>query len=124
MVLPSCRWLNSVSARVFLPEKHSAPLAKPGRAWKHGCGRGLHGLRYSLSMLLRVLFVATYQQIQDWVKARHGFVPKTCWIAHCKELAELPVRAAPNRGGKRRAVPCPPAKREPIIAAFRHFGMI
>ena len=82
------------------------------------------GLRYSLSMLLRVLFMATYQQIQGWAKAKHGFVPKTCWIAHCKELAELPVRTAPNRRGKRRAVPCPPAKREPIMAAFRHFGMI
>ena len=27
-----------------------------------------------------------YRQIQDWVKAEYGFTPKTCWIAHCKEL--------------------------------------
>ena len=28
-----------------------------------------------------------YAQIQAWVKANHGFVPKSCWIAHMKELA-------------------------------------
>ena len=67
--------------------------------------------------------MATYQQIQDWVKVKHGVVPKTCWIAHCKELAGLPVRAAPNRQGER-SEPCPAAKREPIMAAFRHFGMV
>ena len=68
--------------------------------------------------------MATYQQIQDWVKVKHGVVPKTCWIAHCKELAGLPVRAAPNRKGKQREVPCPRVMREPIMGAFRHFGMI
>lgn len=82
------------------------------------------GLCYSLWMFLRVRVMATYEEVQCWVKAKHGFVPKTCWIANCKELAGLPVREASNRGGKRRAVPCPPARRGPIMAAFRHFGMI
>lgn len=68
--------------------------------------------------------MATYRQIQNWVKAEYGFCPKTCWIAHCKELAGLEVQPAPNRTGKQRAVPCPVAKREPIMAAFRHFGMV
>ena len=81
-------------------------------------------LCYSPLMLLSIRFMATYGEVQCWVKAKHGFVPKTCWIAHCKELAGLPVREASNRKAQRRAVPCPPARREPIMAAFRHFGMI
>lgn len=68
---------------------------------------------------------ATYRDIQSWVKARYGFVPKTCWIAHCKELAGLPVKRAPNRHGNTRAVPCSnEGKRSAIFAAFRHFGMV
>ena len=65
-----------------------------------------------------------YRQIQDWVKAEYGFTPKTCWIAHCKGLAGLPVRSAPNRKGRKRAVPCPCAKRPPIMHAFRDLKMI
>lgn len=68
--------------------------------------------------------MATYSQIQDWVKQRYGRVPKTCWIAHCKELAGLPVRRAPNRQTGDRMVPCEnKGMREAIFAAFRHFGM-
>ena len=33
----------------------------------------------------------TYLEIQKWVYRRHGFIPKTCWIAHCKELCGLPL---------------------------------
>ena len=66
----------------------------------------------------------TYQQIQAWVKKQHGFVPKTCWIAHCKELQGLERRAAPNRRGAVRIHPCPLDKRPAIVAAFRHFGML
>ena len=65
----------------------------------------------------------TYAQIQDDVKQRCGFTPKTCWIAHCKELAGLQPRPAPNRVGERK-VPCPVDKRESIMRAFRHFGMM
>jgi len=36
----------------------------------------------------------TYAEIAECVKLRHGFVPKTCWIAHVKELNGLPVRVA------------------------------
>ena len=68
--------------------------------------------------------MATYKEIQDWVKAEYEFVPKTCWIAHCKELEGLPVRCAPNRIGKTRAVPCPETERPAIMHAFRHFNMI
>ena len=68
--------------------------------------------------------MATYEQIQDYVRERHGFVPKTCWIAHVKELSGLRVGRAPNRRGAAREVPCPPSKQAAIREAFRHFGMI
>ena len=43
--------------------------------------------------------MATYLQIQDWVKLNYGFTPKTCWIADVKHQAGLPMRKAPNRQG-------------------------
>ena len=68
--------------------------------------------------------MATYNKIQRWVKNNYGFVPKTCWIAHCKELQGLPVRRAPNRFSDDREVPCPESKRQSIYEAFRHFNML
>ena len=68
--------------------------------------------------------MATYAKIQAWVKKEYGWQPKTCWIAHCKELKGLNPERAPNRLGSSREVPCPENKREPIFSAFRHFGMI
>ena len=67
--------------------------------------------------------MATYQEIAKRVKATHGWEPKTCWIAHCKELKGLPVRRAPNRATDVRQVPCPVDRRPAIYDAFRHFGM-
>lgn len=69
--------------------------------------------------------MATYAQIQEYVRSQYGFTPQTCWIAHVKELCGLPVRQAYNRYDPGvREKPCPPEKVEPIKAAFRHFGMI
>lgn len=68
--------------------------------------------------------MGTYAQLQQWVEEHFGFMPQTCWIAHCKELYGLPRRDAPNRQGARRVKPCPPEKREAIAAAFRHFRLI
>lgn len=68
--------------------------------------------------------MATYKRIQAWVHQRYGWTPKTCWIAHCKEIAGIPRRDAPNRRGSQRLVPCPPNKREPILEVFRHFKML
>ena len=67
--------------------------------------------------------MATYKKIQARVKKTHGWVPKTCWIAHCKELAGIRVDRAPNRAADERAVPCPANKQGAILAAFRHFDM-
>ncbi len=68
--------------------------------------------------------MATYKQIQAWVRQEYGFTPKTCWIAHVKGLSGLPMRRAPNRRGLERANPCPHEKVEPIRTALRHFGML
>jgi hypothetical protein len=68
--------------------------------------------------------MATYLEIQNWVKSHHGFVPKTCWIAHCKDMCGLDPRRSPNRYGEARTNPCPLDKTSAIIEAFRHFEMM
>lgn len=68
--------------------------------------------------------MATYKQIQNWVKQKYGFVPKTCWIADVKEICGLPLRKASNRQGNVRLQPCPTNKVENIKNAFRQFKMI
>jgi len=68
--------------------------------------------------------MATYRQIQWYVRTRHGFVPLTGWIAHVKELQGLPVRPAPNRRGTERRWPCPADKRAAIEAALCHVGVL
>ena len=40
--------------------------------------------------------MATYKQIEDWVKGNHGFVPKTCWIAHVKETCGVALLDVSN----------------------------
>jgi len=49
--------------------------------------------------------IATYRQIQDYVKGKYGFIPKFCWIADVKEQVGLPVRCAWNRIGDQRINP-------------------
>jgi hypothetical protein len=69
--------------------------------------------------------VATYKQVQAYMREHNGFVPQTCWIAHVMSDFGLTTRAAANRiNPAARAKPCPPAKRQPIIDALRHFEMI
>ena len=41
--------------------------------------------------------MATYKEIQAYVKDKYGFQPKMCWIAHMKEVCGIPVKNAPNR---------------------------
>ena len=40
--------------------------------------------------------MATYREIQAWIKKQHGFVPKTCWIAHVMSDYNLTTRQASN----------------------------
>jgi hypothetical protein len=66
----------------------------------------------------------TYRAIQECVKRKAGFTPKTCWIAHVKELNGLPLKSAPNRQASEvRQYPCPPDKRGSIEDCLRHFKM-
>ena len=67
--------------------------------------------------------MATYKEIQIYVKNKHGFTPKTCWIANVKELCGLPMKDAWNRSGQR-TNPCPSDKIKCIKNAFKHFKMI
>jgi len=68
---------------------------------------------------------ATYVAIKECVVKQFGFVPKTCWIAHVKELNRLPVSVAHNRHDPSvRQVPCPPDKRAAIESAFRSLGLL
>jgi len=64
---------------------------------------------------------ATYAEISECVKRQFGFVPKSSWIAHVKELNGL--RVARNRA-RVRQVRCPPDKREPIEQCMRRLGAI
>ena len=68
--------------------------------------------------------MATYKDIQVFVQRKYGFVPKTCWIAHVKEINGLPTRGAHNRRTSKRQVPCPPDKQPLISDALRHYRMI
>ena len=60
----------------------------------------------------------TYKDIQLAVEDSHGFVPRTCWIAHCKELLGMPVRRAHNRIKEARTELCPIDKQPAILAAL------
>jgi len=69
--------------------------------------------------------LATYKLIQKFIGDKHGYVPKTCWIAHVKSDHGLVTRTAPNRASvSERKYPCPPDKRPHIEGALKHFGMI
>jgi len=69
--------------------------------------------------------MATDVEIQKVVQSRHGFVPKTEWIAHVKAARSIPTLREAKRARRDRAIePCPPEKREAIEEALRHFGMI
>jgi len=67
----------------------------------------------------------TYKQIQEHVKAHHGFNPKTCWIAHVKSEMGFPVSQAQNRQTSgSRIHPCPPNKLEYIKDAILTLGAL
>ena len=68
--------------------------------------------------------MATYKQMERYIRKTYGFVPKSCWIAHMKEKCNLPVKRAWNRAGGTRVIPCPTDKESAIISAFKHFGLI
>lgn len=69
--------------------------------------------------------MATYKDVQDDIKRRHGRTVKTCWIAHVKELTGLQPRKAANRiSAAKRKVPCPPEFRPIIESSMRRLGLL
>jgi hypothetical protein len=69
--------------------------------------------------------MATDTEIQKFVQHHHGFIPKTGWIAHVKEIHGIPTLRAANRVRRGRDIePCPAEKREAIEEALRHFGVL
>lgn len=69
--------------------------------------------------------MATYKDIQAFIKKENGYVPKTCWIAHMKELQGLKPRISASRiSPDKRVHPCPENKQADVLAAFQHFGMV
>jgi hypothetical protein len=69
--------------------------------------------------------MATDAEIQKFVQQHHGFIPKPGWIAHVKEVHDIPtLRGAKRARRGRDAEPCPPEKREAIEEALRHFGVM
>jgi hypothetical protein len=69
--------------------------------------------------------MATDVEIQKFVQQRHGFIPKTEWIAHVKAVHKMPTLREAERARHDRAIErCPADKREAIEEALRHFGVI
>ena len=69
--------------------------------------------------------MATYKQINDWIKSNYDFTVKTCWIAHAKEICDIPVKQSHNRSDPNvRTKPCPNEKLVYIKKAFEHFNMV
>ncbi len=68
--------------------------------------------------------MATYAEIQKFVQRHHGFIPKTGWIAHVKEVHGVPTLRGANRARRDRDIdPCPPEKRGtlPAIAVTAYY---
>ncbi|MHC0037948.1 hypothetical protein [Pseudoneobacillus sp. C159] len=69
--------------------------------------------------------MATYKEIQEYVKNLYGYTPKTCWIAHMKEISGLKPKVANNRHSiNSRTHPCPIEKQKDIKEALLHFNML
>lgn len=69
--------------------------------------------------------MASYKEIQSYIKENYGITAQTCWIAHMKEKLGLPKRTASNRISEdSRVKPCPYEYEKYIKDAFKHFGMI
>lgn len=64
----------------------------------------------------------TYANICDYVQKAHGMKVSSLYVAQMK--AECGLETQADRSGDKKQPKCPPEKREAILDAFRHFGMI
>ena len=69
--------------------------------------------------------MATYKEIQDYIKDKYHISVKTCWIAHVKEMKGFYLRKAHNRKSHSvRKNPCPKSKISLIEDAMRKYRML
>lgn len=68
--------------------------------------------------------MATYKEIQNYIKEKYNFTVKTCWIADIKDRFRLITRKAPNRKESQRLHSCPQSKENYIVEALRYFKMM
>ena len=64
----------------------------------------------------------TYANIRDYVQKTHGMKVSSLYVAQVK--AECGLETQADRSGDKKQPKCPPEKREAILDAFRHFGLI
>lgn len=64
----------------------------------------------------------TYANIRDYVQKTHGMKVSSLYVAQMK--AECGLETQVDRSGDKKQPKCPPEKREAILDAFRHFGLI
>lgn len=64
--------------------------------------------------------MATYRDIANYVIQNYGYTPKTCWIAHVKDLYGLTRGRSPNRISDQFKCPCPPEKIPHITKALKN----
>lgn len=78
-----------------------------------------------ITLIVGEINMATYKQIQEFLKNEHGRTFKSCWIAHVKSDHGLTKRQAPNRyEPDKRVHPCPHEYRQHVENALKHFKMI
>ncbi|MBD2138772.1 hypothetical protein H6F32_14565 [Anabaena sp. FACHB-1237] len=66
--------------------------------------------------------MATYKQLQEYIKNKHQRIVKSCWIADAKEKLGLPVKPSYHRSqGQQRKYPCPDDILPIIREALEHF---
>ena len=69
--------------------------------------------------------MATYKEIQMYIKETYGCSVKSCWIAHMKSICGINVKQAHNRKNpETRVYPCPENKKDIIKKAFEYFNMV
>ena len=74
---------------------------------------------------MEVIHIATYTQIQAYIKEHYGYTAKSCWIAHMKEECGLQPKISPRRYSKEKRVhPCPTTKQADLLETFKYFKMI
>ena len=64
----------------------------------------------------------TYANICDYVQKTHGMKVSSLYVAQVK--AECGLETQADRSGDKKQPKCPPEKREAILDAFRHFGLM